>query len=228
MLQTDENLNSNLTKMLEIYENNSHEELISMLKAGNISQKQAAALCLNKICSADDAAALISNLTGVDGKIREAVSFKLTELLPEYITFFKSAEIYDVFLDAIVDINGNVCRNMLSVISHFKADVDFTQYFCPKLAHNALISAKNLSENPQPSGYKVNKEAFKLYWYLEAIYEFCDHITGLEEILTLTKSSPEYTIREKTAKILNKKADTALLLQIKQELATDPNYYVRR
>lgn len=82
----------------------------------------------------------------------------------------------------------------------------------------------------QDGKYKVNKEIFKLYWYLETIYEFSEFIPAetLVEILSKTKSINEYTIREKTAKILTKDFQNDELLKIKKELKQDKNYYVRR
>lgn len=77
---------------------------------------------------------------------------------------------------------------------------------------------------------KVNKEIFKLYWYLETIYEFSELIDEetLKELLIKTKDINEYTIREKTAKILTKNFNNDTLLKIKEELKQDKNYYVRR
>ena len=66
-----ENLDQNFTNALNFYETNySHEQLIDMLKNGNIVQKQISALKLESINSSDDANILLSNLTGQDGKIR--------------------------------------------------------------------------------------------------------------------------------------------------------------
>lgn len=54
-----------------------HPVLIHMLETGNIPERQAAALKLDILTSKREAEALLSNLTGQDGKIREAVSAKL-------------------------------------------------------------------------------------------------------------------------------------------------------
>ena len=78
--------------------------------------------------------------------------------------------------------------------------------------------------DPQDGKYKVNKEIFKLYWYLETIYHFAEFI-DIKEIIFETKDIQDYTIREKTAKILSKFDNFE---QIKQELKKDENYYVRR
>ena len=82
----------------------------------------------------------------------------------------------------------------------------------------------------QDGKYKINKEVFKLYWYLETICEFFEYIekNSLIEILQQTKNIQEYTIREKTAKILSKIKNIPELSVIKSELKNDANYYVRR
>ena len=78
--------------------------------------------------------------------------------------------------------------------------------------------------------YKINKEVFKLYWYLETIYEFFNLIKDedLIKIIAITKNIEEYTIREKSAKILTNNLKNDKLKEFKKELQGDKNYYVRR
>lgn len=215
---------------LYIYENSyTHQNLIDLLKNGSIVEKQIAALKLHSIDNFEEAQILISNLTGCDGKIREAVSFRLKEFIPQNTQFYK--KFADIFLDAIIDINGNICRNTIEAIQNMKNISEFTNYFCPELIANAQkLTAKIKTFNIQDGKYKINKEIFKLYWYLETIYHFIDFIPPekLKPVLQETKNISEYTIREKTAKILSKIHDNKDLLQIKQELKQDENYYVRR
>lgn len=219
-------INENLNKALELYQNPySHEDLISMLKNGSDVQRQISALRLEKITSTADAEALVSNLVGQDGKIREAVSFKLKELISPY--FIPHA---NIFLQGIIDINGNVCRNVISAISMLKSYPEFTQYICPRLTGMTLNVIEVLKQvQDDVKGYKINKEIFKLYWCLETVYEFFEYICPLEieKIVLATKDIEEYTIREKTARILTK-ATSPELLKIRQELRDDPNYYVSR
>lgn len=219
-----QNLNEDFNTALNIYENDySHEDLINFLKNGNIAEKQASVLKLEKLSSANDAVILIQNLTGCDGKIREAVSFRLPEFVsknPEYFTNF-----VDIFLEAIIDINGNICRNTIASLKYLKNDDKFCSDFCEKLTSKTLELAKIVKTfDPQDGKYKVNKEIFKLYWYLETIYHFAEFI-DIKEIILETKDITDYTIREKTAKILSKFDNFE---QIKQELKKDENYYVRR
>jgi len=220
-------INENLNSALQLYENHySHEDLISMLKNGSDVQKQISALLLEKITSIADANALVSNLVGQDGKIREAVAFKLKELISPYFIPFA-----DIFLQSIIDINGNVCRNVISAISMLKGYPQFTEYICPRLAGMTLdvIEILRCVQNDIRGKYETNKEIFKLYWCLETIYEFFEYIdqSEIRKIMSETKDIEEYTIREKTARILTK-ASSPELLKIKQKLKNDSNYYVNR
>lgn len=222
--------NDDFNTALNIYENEySHEDLIEFLKSGSVAQKQAAALKLDKINSKKDAQILIANLTGCDGKIREAISFRLREFIPQNPEFFLDTQ--NTLLEAIIDINGNICRNTITAISSLKKYSQFTTEFCRKLIEKTKISiAKVKSFGIQDGKYKINKEVFKLYWYLETISEFLEfiNINILKKIIEETKEIKDYTIREKTAKILSKINDDEDLLKLKQELKNDQNYYVRR
>ena len=222
--------NDDFNTALNIYENEySHEDLIEFLKSGSVAQKQAAALKLDKINSKKDAQILIANLTGCDGKIREAISFRLKEFIPQNPEFFLDTQ--NTMLEAIIDINGNICRNTITAISSLKKYSQFTTEFCGKLIEKTKISiTKVKSFGIQDGKYKINKEVFKLYWYLETISEFLEfiNINILKKIIEETKEIKDYTIREKTAKILSKINDDEDLLKLKQELKNDQNYYVRR
>lgn len=227
-------LDENFINALNLCEaEHSHEEIIDLLKNGNIVQKQIGALKLEKITSNDDAQALLSNLTGQDGKIREAVSLRLKEFMAnsEYLPYFDVCNNAQIFLDAVTDINGNICRNIIYALENLKNDENFSIIFCKKLV-SLCFDLLDIVEkfNFQDGKYKVNKEAFKLYWCLEAVYVFRDKIElqKLKKIIIRAKNIDEYTIREKAAKILSQNIHDDELLKIKQELKNDKNYYVRR
>lgn len=229
-----ETLDKNFNVALELVEKElSQQELIEMLKNGNIVEKQLAALRIQTISSVEEADVLINNLTGQDGKIREAVSMKIYEFMsnPNLLIFFKKTKSYDVFLEAIIDINANICRNIISAISNLKQNPVFCKYFTQKLTEKTFSLLDIIKDfNFQDGKYKVNKEVFKLYWCLETIYEFSDFMEfeKLKEILLISKNINEYTIREKTAKILTKDFLDDDLLKARIELKNDKNYYVRR
>ncbi len=222
--------NQNFNTALYIYQNNySHEDLINLINCGSDVEKQIATLKIEEIKNAEEAQILVKNLTGCDGKIREAVSFRLKEFIPQNPKFYIG--FYDKFMDAIIDINGNICRNTISAILSLKNYNDFSIPFCEKLTINTLNTIKLIkSFNEQDGKYKVNKELFKLYWYLETISLFFDKIdiSILKEIIIQAKTINEYTIREKVAKILSQINNDEELLKIKLELKNDKNYYVRR
>ena len=229
-----ETLDENFKQALNLCENNySHSELLEFLQSGNIVQKQLSALKLETINSQYEAQILVSNLVGQDGKIREAVSLRLNEFMsnPKTLVYFETPENYQIFLAAIIDINGNICRNVIGAISHLKDNENFCNQFCQEL----VILTKDLLAKIEKDDffdgkYKVNKEVFKLYWCLETIYVFWDKIKfeDLKEIILRTKDIQEYTIREKAAKILTRNFSDPELLKAKEVLKNDSNYYVRR
>lgn len=226
----EEKYNTDFNTALNIYENSySHEHLMNLLKNGSVAEKQAAAIKLETLKNQDEAKIFISNLTGCDGKIREAVSFRLPEFVKNNPEFFTSY--IDIFLDAIIDINGNICRNTIKALEYLKDFPNFTTEFTTKLAQKTLNIIEPIKNfDIQEGKYKINKEVFKLYWYLETIAQFYKYIPSnkLFQILNETKNIQDYTIREKTAKILSKIDNIKELLNIKEELKKDANYYVRR
>lgn len=224
----------NFNTAINLYNKNlNQKELITLIANGNVTEKQVATLKLQKITSKEEAKVLLFNLTGQDGKVREAVSFKIKEFMnnPKYLIYFSSLENYDIFLDAIIDINGNICRNIISAISNLKNNEEFCRHFCKKLNELTIELINKIEKfDLQDGKYKVNKEVFKLYWCLETIYNFYDKfdMPTLKSILSKTRVIGDYTIREKTAKILSNDLKSPELEKIRVELKKDKNYYVRR
>lgn len=227
-------LDENFTQALNLYETNyTHEELLEFLKNGNIVQKQFAALKLDTINSVEDAQILVSDLVGQDGKIREAVSLRLNEFMSDknLIKYFQTTDNYNIFLQAIIDINANICRNVISAIINLKNNDEFCNKFCKDLVNLSYELLDKIEQfNFQDGKYKVNKEVFKLYWCLETIYEFWDKVNfeDLKQIILRSKAIEEYTIREKAAKILSRGFSDEDLISAQKELKKDRNYYVRR
>lgn len=220
----DENFNAALELLNKDF---SHDDLIAMLKNDNIVQKQFAALNLDEITSVADAHALTDNLTGQDGKVREAVALTINRLISDY---FFDEDIYDSFLQGVIDVNGNVCRNIIAAVCKIKHNAEFCKYFSDKLISMTFDIIPKIEDfNERDGKYKVNKEFFKLYWCLEVLYEFIDYIAPekLKKLLTKTKNCDEYTIREKTAKILSSIKNHPDFDIMKEELKRDKNYYVR-
>ena len=229
-----ETLDENFIQALNLYEQDySHEQLLEFLKCGNIVQRQIAALRLEKITSEKDSEVLLSNLSGQDGKIREAVSLRLCEFMADEqaVEYFKTTKNYDTFLDAIIDINPNICRNVLSAIVNLKSDETFVKFFGKKLTDLTFELLDEVEKiDFREKKYKTNKAVFKLYWCLETVYDFWDKLdfTELKQIILRSKKIREYTIREKSAKILSREFNDSELDLARKELQADENYYVRR
>lgn len=207
-----------------------YQALLKFLSSDKIVEKQLAVLELNEIKSKEDAQILVSNLVGQDGKIREAVAFKINELAqnPNYTALFTDEKFFDIYLQGIMDINGNVCRQIVG--GELALSRSFRMYLCEKLPesiNNILVEIEKIDlESKQ---YVISKRNFQLYWSLEALYNIIDIVDfeKVKEILIKTGAFYDYTIREKTAKILAK-IDNSELNELKEKLKNDENYYVRR
>lgn len=221
-------LDTNFEQAYYLCEKNfSHNELIEMLKNGNIPQKQIAALKIETINTEQDAQILLDNLTGCDGKIREAVALKINQLLRKNSVnklFFNAPE---KFADATIDINGNICRLIVDSSKLLKNEKDFSEKYTNKILSFIDDAYKELDNFIfRDKKYVINKQLFKLYWCLETLKNFYDLIENskLENILKKAAEQSEYTIREKAAELVfisNKFPD------IKSRLINDENYYVK-
>ncbi|MDD3436586.1 MAG: hypothetical protein PHC64_05485 [Candidatus Gastranaerophilales bacterium] len=225
----EQNFNAAMKMSLEEYD---YESLLGFLRCGKIPERQIAALKLNEIKSIEDAKILVSNLTGQDGKVREAVSFKINELVKntDYMPVFLDEKIFEILIQGIMDINGNVCRQIIEVISNLKQNSCFRDYISKKLPESTKkILKKTAKLSSKDKQYVISKRNFQLYWCLEALYDFVEHIDYkiLKEIILKTAEFENYTIREKTAKILTK-IDSPEFKELKQKLKNDENYYVKR
>lgn len=223
-------LDTNFEQALEMSDKKfSHIELIDMLKFGNIPEKQIAALKLERLDSQDEANILVSNLTGCDGKIREAVALKIKNLVLEnsgYIKYFNQAE---AFADASIDINGNICRLVIDSVENLKKSDDFSKRYIARILKFTNEAFKELDSFIfRDKKYVINKQLFKLYWCLEALKHFAKdlQLESLKPILERACIEREYTIREKVAQIIVLLQDDRLT-ELKSKLQNDENYYVR-
>lgn len=221
-----------VVKMENVWE---YQELINLLSSDKISDKQFAILELTEIRSMEDAQKLVYNLVGQDGKVREACAHKINELTQNdnYINYFLDITIYKTLLQGILDVNGNVCRQIIN--SRITEDESFRQYLYEKLPERItkiltqIEETNALSDNFKQKKYETAKQNFQLYWCLEALYLCARRIEveKLQKILFKTGTFSDYTIREKTAKVLTK-IDNPLFDELKIKLSKDENYYVRR
>lgn len=204
-----------------------YEDLIGLLNCEDIKRKHFAVLELEEIRSEQDAKFFVANLVGQDGKIREAVAFKINEFFknPDFAKFFINEENFAVFLQGIMDINGNVCRHICSLDND-----EFNEYLSQKLPSEIdAILARIKELEADEKQYVISKRNFQLYWCLEALCNVIDKVdfNKIKDILFTTAEFQDYTIREKTAKIITK-LDNPQIAELKEKLRNDENYYVRR
>ena len=159
-------LDTNFEQALKMSDVNfSHEQLISMLINGNIPEKQIAALKLECLKSKEEAGILVFNLTGCDGKIREAVALKIRNLLyadSKYLDFFTQA---DIFAEASIDINGNICRLVIDSVALLKKSKDFSNVYTYRILTFIKEAFKELDSFIfRDKKYVINKQLFKLFW----------------------------------------------------------------
>jgi hypothetical protein len=207
--------------------NSNYEDLINSLHSDDIKEKHFAVLELEEIRSQKDAKLLVSNLVGQDGKIREAVAFKINEFFnnPDYAKFFISEDIFEILFQGIMDINGNVCRHICALECE-----EFDQYLSENLPSETDKILARISElEKDEKQYVISKRNFQLYWCLEALCNIINKVefAAIKDILLATANFNAYTIREKTAKIVTK-LDNSELNELKEKLKNDENYYVRR
>ncbi len=206
MNYTEENI-SNFDECCKFFEKElTHEELYASLKSGTIAEKQLACVRLESCRNSDEAEILMNNLTGIDGKVRETVSFKLRTFIAQTPELFLRGDFYNIFLDSIIDINGNICRNVIYALESLTGNAEFCEYFTRKVIANALTVTEKIENfDYKDRKYVTNKEIFKLYWYLEVLGIFKNLAASeLFSLLQRTSKIEEYTIREKTARLLSK------------------------
>ena len=223
-------LDTNFEQACYLSEQNfSHSELLEFLNEGNIPQKQIAALKFDAVNSKEDAAALISNLTGCDGKIREAIALRVFQIIsesPASADFFSQMPA-KVFADATIDINANICRLVVDSVKMLNNNEAFSKEYTALILQYAKDALDELDRLVfRDKKYIKNKQLFKLYWCLESLrnfYTFADEAL-LTDIMNRSAAQEEYTVREKAAEIsvLSDK-----FISIKNQLKDDSNYYVR-
>ena len=222
---------SDFKKAIQLCEKEySHEDLISFLQSGSVIERQYAALTIKSVHNKFEAGMLLSNLVGVDGKIREAAALKIADLTAKNPELFCDESFFNTFSEATIDIDGNVCRLAIESAKNLSNNSDFSFFYTEKMItviNSALIEISKFTFRDKK--YKINKQIFKIYWCLEALYYFYEYVKKNEIIKVLTACSElqEYTIREKCAKILLKMGKSEENMQIYDKLSNDENYYVR-
>ncbi len=239
----DESLiNNSIKRALEIIQKPyTKSEILLLLEFGDEFEKPVAIMALDNIEEQIEANLLIDNLTGCDGRIREASALKISEFLtrPETAQYFLNEKSIETILNGIMDINPNVGRALIEGIKS-----------CPRLQKLILAplldrilsiieKLKEISNTPffenklkDTKNHAKNKIVFNLYWALEALYytDFNNSYNNFEEdkilqILNFAGGYIDYTIREKAAKVLSKMSRPPINLL--QKLKNDENFYVK-
>lgn len=205
----------------------SHAELIGIIKSDNDLEKQICILKLTSVKNQQEANLLVFNLTNHHGIIREAIGIKINELMQDenYSGFFQTESITDTFLDAIIDMNPNICRLIIEILPYITDKKPFFE----KLYKRAIEVIEDASTmNRRNKGYIYSKKVFKIFWYLEAVssLKFFEQKAEIQTLLQKTYKFEDYTIREKASKIVSFFDD--INDEILQSLRNDENYFVRR
>ncbi len=237
----DSVINSNIQKALEaVKKPYTKEEIKAVLCGEDEFEKPVAIISLDTI-EKEEAELLIQNLTGCDGRIREASAVKISEFLSNRATaeFFLDELSVKTILNGIMDINPNVGRALIDGIKECKPLQEAILPFLLQRISELIEKLKEMSKTPflenklnDKRNHAKNKVVFNLYWGMEALYytNFNNFQTGdirnkIIDILSFTSDYTDYTIREKAAKILFKteNAPDDLL----QKLKNDKNFYVK-
>lgn len=224
---------------ISLYDKNySKEEIMNNLKSEEISDitKVFYVINLDEITSQDEFNILISNLTNRTSPLREAVSSKLEEINENYQQFFLNDFALSQILKGITDINPNVCRAICNIVHcndliKEKIEEKIIENIFELL--NEIEQFKNTNDdffqNSQRNtkSHAKNKKLFSLYWYLESLSACLSkkYSSKVLEILKKTINFHDYTIREKTAKILAKMDD--IPNDLLQKTKDDQNFYVK-
>jgi len=176
---------------------------------------------------------LVSHLINHDSRIREAVSFALTNISDRSFLKFFDKSTMKIIVQALLDINPNVVRNIIEFIKMseelkkalFPLIIEKIEEVLFELSKYEDIRFKDNKEKSNKNHAK-NKYTFNLYWLLETLSNFeLKNEPKIENILTKTSRFTDYTIREKTALILSKMETP--YTELLRKLKNDVNLYVK-
>ena len=115
IIQTDDSFDVELEAYNISLQEYTKDDIIRILAENNDEKKIVAIINLKSIENKFEADLILSHLTGQDGRIREAVSYILSELNPS--DFYLDEKSINTLLNGILDINPNVVRNLISFIN---------------------------------------------------------------------------------------------------------------
>ena len=208
-------------------------EAFKVLLGDNEILKPYAFINIDEIKSKDEANLIAYHLTNHPNPTREACALVLADIGGS--EFF--SDYAEIFTDSICDINPNVCRAIIEFLVKNPPLASKTLPFIIERVEKILADFKiyekefgafkdNKMRNRK--NHAKNKKLFNLYWCLEAICEIYSAVGFDDEIIKIcfvTVDFLDYTIREKTAKILAKMPNPPK--ELLQKLKNDKNFYVK-
>ena len=202
-----------------------YEELFKFLECGSDDEKQICILKIPHIKNQKDADMLIFHLTNQHGTVREAAAEKINELMKsDSRVFFQTSFAKEKFLRAVNDVNPNICRMIIEILPYLQEKSEFLDALYD-ITLEVIEEAEKL--NVRNRSHLYTKKIFNLYWCLEAVSQIVENTDKkLKQIVEKTYNSEEYTVREKTAKVI-KKLNTPEFDRYLKSLENDENFYVR-
>ena len=221
-----------------LYEDSSYSEIMENLKNPNVDDfiKIFSIINLKNFVSEADFVVFINYLTNHATPIREITAYKLEEFVKEYRSYFLSDFSKNKLLNAIVDINPNISRAVCAVIGMTDELKIALEEEIIKKIEILLSEIKDYQDKTgdlfddnkkNRKNHAKNKKLFSLYWYLEAL-SICLSEKSHEKIVQILKNTIkfcDYTIREKTAKILAIMPNPPY--ELLQSAKCDQNFYVK-
>ena len=138
--------------------------------------------------------------------------------------FFQTSFAKEKFLRAVNDVNPNICRMIIEILPYLQEKSEFLDALYD-ITLEVIEEAEKL--NVRNRSHLYTKKIFNLYWCLEAVSQIVENTDKkLKQIVEKTYNSEEYTVREKTAKVI-KKLNTPEFDRYLKSLENDENFYVR-
>lgn len=210
-----------------------NETIENIIKNGDDFEIIFSIINIEKFNSDIVAKQFINLLTGHSNPIREAVAYRLEDITKTEINYFLNDFAILKILDAIVDINPNVSRSICNLICKFDILKEKLEYDLIIKIENLLSEIKDFEQKTKNSfkqntkSHAKNKKLFSLYWLLEAL-SICysnKYEDKVIKILNVTIDFSDFTIREKTAKILAVMPNPNF--ELLQKAKRDLNFYVK-
>lgn len=203
-----------------------NQNLINNLKNNNLGdfEKIYSIVELNNFENKQDADLFLFYLTNQANPIREAIAYKFEELTN--YSYFYDENSLNILINSICDINPNVVRSICTGIEKDEKLKNLLEEKIIIKIEEFLKSLDNEDKFNNNKNHAKNKKIFSLYWLLEA-FSICvtkKYNSRVLEILKSTIKFKDYTIREKTAKILWKMG--SIPNELKEDIKKETNFYV--